>query len=340
MAALQPSQESVPDAGHPFSPTSNEDSPPDVILRSNDRVDFHVHKAILAFASNLFKGMFSITEPTGEQANIVKDGKSVVSLDESSRVIGILLTLIYPPTICTRDSLQLDGVDAAYKAADFYQFHGAQQLLEQLLEEPRFLDKEPYRVFAISCHRGLEKQAKAAAMATLKLRRFVPNSTVPEFEYMTAHKLYQLGEFRSKCSDAIVERLEQLTNIIDAANCAEDPDSSSSFEPVWWLNKDHGPGCGPTCFDGPGDSGSWVEPAWWFRAHIANVKKAAELCPSLGSVWIALHTIDEPILKSMSSCPTCVNGAQSSLSLLIRHDLDSQATQAQQQLLAHYTFAN
>ncbi|KAK7053841.1 hypothetical protein R3P38DRAFT_2852462 [Favolaschia claudopus] len=340
MAALE---EPIPDAGHPFSPTSNEDYPPDVILRSNDKVDFHVHKAILAFASNFFKNMFSFPEPTGGEANIVKDGKPVVPLHEFSAVIRILLTLIYPRIICTGDFLDLDGVDAAYKAADFYQLSGGQQLLEQLLEEPRFLDKQPHRVFAIACHRGLEKQAKVAAMATLRLRYFVPDSTVPEFQHIPTAKLHQLLQFRAKCSNAMIELLEPLASIVHAAQYSEPLGPDGPFERVWWRNEDHGPGCGPTWVDGPPEyldpPGHWVQPPWWFCAHIANVKKLAEICPGLEFVCAALRTIEEPILKSMSTCPTCLNGAQSSLSLLIEH-VESVATQTQQRLLAEYTFAN
>ena len=46
---------------HPFNkPTA------DVILRSSDDVDFRVHKVILAEASPVFEGMFSIPQPPAE----------------------------------------------------------------------------------------------------------------------------------------------------------------------------------------------------------------------------------------------------------------------------------
>ncbi|KAI0698249.1 hypothetical protein BC835DRAFT_1466668 [Cytidiella melzeri] len=46
-------------AGDPFNlPTA------DVVFRTSDHVDFHVHKLILSIASPFFTGMFSLPQPS------------------------------------------------------------------------------------------------------------------------------------------------------------------------------------------------------------------------------------------------------------------------------------
>ncbi|KAK7053840.1 hypothetical protein R3P38DRAFT_2852451 [Favolaschia claudopus] len=297
---------SIRDANDPFSPLSNADNPPDIILRSSDLVDFHVHKWILSYASTFFKDMFLFPEGS----NVVKDGKPVAPLVETSQVVNILLTLCYPRSTSIDSFLDLDGVDDAYEAADKYQILGGQAVLERLLDEPRFLEKEPHRVFAIACHRGLEKQAKAAAMATLKLPAFVPNIRVPEFDWISATKLRQLEEFRYQCSQAMI------------------------FHEVWWRQGGHGSGCGPTFAEYES-----VTPAEWLIAHISNVRLVAEVRPDIESVSMALRTIKQPILNSMSNCSTCLTGASASLSSLVQ-DLEVRVTVVQKGLLAKYSFAS
>ncbi|KAJ7698048.1 hypothetical protein B0H17DRAFT_889207, partial [Mycena rosella] len=177
----------------------------DVIVRSSDMVDFHAHKAILSFGSVVFKNMFSFPEPIGQDANLTREGKRVVILPEDCKTVEKLLILCYPRFTSSYLFQHLDGVDAAYEAAGKYQIPGGRQLLQQVLEDPRFLTEEPHRVFAIACHRGLEKLAKSAAIETLKLSMNAPDRPVPEFRLISAHQLWQLQAYRSRCSQAIAE---------------------------------------------------------------------------------------------------------------------------------------
>ncbi|KAK7053849.1 hypothetical protein R3P38DRAFT_2683147 [Favolaschia claudopus] len=320
---------SIRDADDPFSPLSNADNPPDIILRSSDLVDFHVHKSVLSFASTFFRDMFLLPEGP----NVVKDGKPVAPLPEPSQVANILLALCYPRSICVNSFLDLDGVDDAYEAADKYQILGGQAVLERLLDEPRFLEKEPHRVFAIACHRGLEKQAKAAAMATLKLPAFIPNIRVPEFNSISALKVRQLEEFRYQCSQFMVTFLAKSSSNVEAEDFT-DPARCETYDEVWWNNVGHGKGCGPT-FSEHGT----MYPAEWLSAHMADVTLVAQVRPDIESVSAALRTIKQPILDSMSPCSLCLTSASASLSNLA-YDLKYQTLAAQKELLAKYLFAS
>ncbi|KAF8156414.1 hypothetical protein K438DRAFT_1986836 [Mycena galopus ATCC 62051] len=113
------SEPTVRDARDPFSPSSNEENPPDVILRCSDLVDFHTHKAVLSFASPVFRDTWSF---------------------RNFKTIEKFLVLCYPASHLSSYGLRdLDGVDGAYEAAGKYQIEGGQKLLEQLLGEPSFL---------------------------------------------------------------------------------------------------------------------------------------------------------------------------------------------------------
>ena len=90
---LQLSGEQPKNFGPPF-----ERRDADLIVRSCDQVDFHVHKAILGVASIAFEDMF--TAP-GQERN-----ESVVNLAEDSKTLHRLLTAIYPVDLSIPDTFE------------------------------------------------------------------------------------------------------------------------------------------------------------------------------------------------------------------------------------------
>ncbi|KAF8211808.1 hypothetical protein K438DRAFT_1710246 [Mycena galopus ATCC 62051] len=341
------SEPTVRDASDPFSPSSNEENPPDVILRSSDLVDFHTHKAVLSFASPVFRDMWSLPQPVGE---MLKDGKVVVSLSEPSKTIEKFLVLCYPPSHFRSYGFRdLDGVDGAYEAAGKFQIEGGQKLLEQLLGEPSFLQNQPHRVFAIACHRGLEKLAKAAAMETLKMPRYVPDLTgsVPEFDFISARQLRQLEDFHFRCSQIIARLVEDLAGAADIMDYSHAWNSSNSwdyqpaardYDAVWWDKEGHGTGCG-AIVEGDDVAGPpWVVPAQWFRDHVERVAKTAADHPDVNAASKNLADISGPTMMALSDCPKCVRGTPGSLKHLARWVVQVKAEEAYKQLLAQFSF--
>ncbi|KAJ7486589.1 hypothetical protein FB451DRAFT_1391497 [Mycena latifolia] len=259
------------DASYPFSPTSDELNPPDVIIRSSDMVDFYAHRAILSFGSVVFKDMFSFPEPTGEDANPTRDGKSIITLPESKETVEKLLILCYPRFTSTYLFRDLGGVDGAYEAAGKYQ-----------IPDPVFLVKEPHRVFAIACHRGLDEVAKAAALETLKKPSYVPHLDVPEFRSISAHQLWKLQDFRSQCSLAIIALLDDLLEPLDLT--VEDAEAHPPYNAVWWSYSGHSADCGGA----EEDVSTFVIPAKWFRDHVERVGAASALHPHAHSIRDAM----------------------------------------------------
>ncbi|KAJ7197766.1 hypothetical protein GGX14DRAFT_374727 [Mycena pura] len=310
-------RETVENAKHPFSPTSDELNPPDVILRSSDLVDFYSHKAILSFGSPFFKHMFAFPEPMGEAANPTKDGLPLVILPEPREALEKLLVLCYPRFVSSYLFRDLDGVDAAYEAVKKYDISGGRELLEAVLVDPRFLQKDPYRVFAIACHRGLENVAELAAMATLTQPPFDPSIAVsiPELKVITAYHLCQLQLFHRRCSQVLVPTLRSFANV-----GAPDPYSPSEMSdddestPVWWedANEGHDASCGMHILVHD-DGNAWSDFAMWFRLHMESLEETCDIHHESG--WIAqkVAELSPPALVAISKCPRCVERAPSCL---------------------------
>jgi hypothetical protein len=185
---MSDSPASIVDASAPFSGVvdANElNLQPDVILRSSDGVDFHVHKIILQIAApHCFGAMFTI--PSSGDSDIVRDGKKVIPLTEPTKVLQALLSLAYPPTtvqsfVLTAETL--GGFIDVYNAADKYQCTRIQRLLETMLEHPMVLDIYPHRAFVIARICGIERVARRAAFS-LATFPSIPTD-FPEMKRMT-----------------------------------------------------------------------------------------------------------------------------------------------------------
>ncbi|KAI0352409.1 hypothetical protein OH77DRAFT_1438737 [Trametes cingulata] len=143
-------------ASYPF----NLDSA-DLILRSCDSINFHVHRAVLAIASPFFATMFQLPPPensdsTGEGA----PSHSVVDVSEDSRTLDTLLRLCYPV-----DKAALESVDdfvRALKAALKYEMQFPVSLVRKELESAAFRGR-PLRRWVVASRVGLEDLAVAMA---------------------------------------------------------------------------------------------------------------------------------------------------------------------------------
>ncbi|OBZ68910.1 hypothetical protein A0H81_11022 [Grifola frondosa] len=136
----------------------------DVVLRSSDNVDFHAHKARLAFASPIFKDTFSIPQPIilSNGGDIHPEtGLPLIRLQEDYRTLEILLQMCYP---CQRmPQLLLDDVRPLLEAAGKYEMGDVIARIREILLI--FVSTEPLRVFVIACNMGWEMEAKVAARA-------------------------------------------------------------------------------------------------------------------------------------------------------------------------------
>ncbi|KAJ7648723.1 hypothetical protein DFH06DRAFT_1050029 [Mycena polygramma] len=282
-----------------------------MVIRSSDMVDFHVHKAIMSFGSVVFKNMLSFPEPTGLNINDTKDGKPIVALTESSHAIEKLLILCYPRFVGTYPFRNLDGLDAAYEAAKKYQIPGGQQLLEKVLEEPQFLEGEPHRVFAIACHRGLDRVARLAVVQTLRLPHHVSRLSIPEFRLISAHHLWQLLDFHHRCSEIMISLLQEFTKYAQMTENIWDAEEFPQYTVAWWELDEHSALCGSIIMDE-----DYLFPAEWFQRHIQRAEAAARLRPGIESIRDMVKTISGETMADVAQCPKCAALAPEKLGVM------------------------
>ncbi|EMD33554.1 hypothetical protein CERSUDRAFT_125861 [Gelatoporia subvermispora B] len=178
---------STPNFAHPFTKPSA-----DVIIRSCDDVDFRVPRTILAEASPVFEGMFSL--PQAAELGLHAEDLPVVDMSESAKVLNALLQLCYPMTALARD--EFDHFVAVLEAALKYDMQGASGRLRPDLAK-RWAVRYPLEAFEVVCKLHLRQEAKELAELSLQEDIFGENGKVSS--YISPENLYRLLAYQSQC---------------------------------------------------------------------------------------------------------------------------------------------
>ncbi|KAJ7925648.1 hypothetical protein B0H13DRAFT_2568420 [Mycena leptocephala] len=310
----------IRDGPAPFSGEHDLDSDfdvPDLIVRSGDGVDLHVHKTILKFVSTFFRNMLNgAGNPTDPQ----RDGKPVVVLPESCIVLHRLLCLAYPGSAehYSLTAQNLHGVWAVHEAADKYVFKGVLELLEKLLNNPILIDAQPHRIYAIAQIRSLPELARKAALATLAFPLCPPDLLFPELEELPALTFQRLHQFHHACGQAAESIVSQnsedmcYTNIDTSITCIG---GNSMF--VWWDDhRDHSEECGSTVSSTYQDAYYPFTPAPWFRNHISVLAPKVRAIPTRHTVDTGARTLTDSDRLLTKNCKVCLEEADHDLALL------------------------
>lgn len=190
----------IRDASPPFDKATA-----DVILRSVDRVDFRVRKAILAEASPIFEAMFGLPQPEktemGDDKHVAeyRDNLPVVPMEEGSATLDNLLRLCYPvPPPSLRDLAELRRVlDAALK----YDMDGVVQAIRVQMRSLVNEAGMPLRIYAISIQYKFDEEVRLAALCSLA--QPIQNVYSPELEEITAGAYYRLLDYHEQCQGAV-----------------------------------------------------------------------------------------------------------------------------------------
>lgn len=206
---MQPSRSPDSVASEPFNKQSA-----DVILRSADNVDFHVHKVVLSLASSFFESMFSLPQPSSDGA--AEAACPVVEVPEDSSTLDCLLRWIYPVQDPAVDDL--DILDSVLGAAMKYDCAEAIILATNTLTN--FIPTRPLEVFAISCRYRCEAMANQAAQAWKARYNRVMVSNSPEFKSNIAALSYNRKAMAQRISAGCFYRLSQyLLGVVPTAFC-------------------------------------------------------------------------------------------------------------------------
>ncbi|KAL1941195.1 hypothetical protein VTO73DRAFT_7407 [Trametes versicolor] len=161
----------------------------DLILRSSDNIDFHVHRVILTLASPVLAGMFSIPQPP-----VIGSGRPVVNVSEDGEALDVLLRICYPEPPDPRLK-SLDLICRVLGAAMKYKMKAATVLAKNVIFKPRHLDSCPLKVFVIACRLGLEAEASIAAHRAIDMGK-VDDLCCPELDDISAGAYYRLLELK------------------------------------------------------------------------------------------------------------------------------------------------
>ncbi|KAG9313123.1 hypothetical protein JVU11DRAFT_6573 [Chiua virens] len=175
----------------------------DIILRSSDNVDFRIFKLFLSLASPFFETLFDLPQPAkAKEDQKTKDGLVVVPVTECSKTLDALLRFCYPSTLTDDPNLEvLEDVTDVLEAAKKYSLESLEKKICRTLSNPKILNAESLRFFAIAHRGGLREETRLAAKYTLT-QSLVP-SWFKEIGLITAADLLALLTYHRFCGDAV-----------------------------------------------------------------------------------------------------------------------------------------
>ncbi|KIJ65518.1 hypothetical protein HYDPIDRAFT_39453 [Hydnomerulius pinastri MD-312] len=142
----------------------------DIILRSSDNINFRIFKLFLSLASPFFETLFDIPQPIEEsEEQEMKDGLPVIPVSEDSKTLDALLRFCYPCTLADDPNFEdLRDVVSVLEAAKKYSLDAIEKKAAQAVSNPKLLEAEPLRCFAIAHHGQLREETILAAKYTLR----------------------------------------------------------------------------------------------------------------------------------------------------------------------------
>lgn len=193
--------------------------PADFIIRTVDNKNYHVSAVILGLASPYFQAIIQSPQYT--------PNSFILEVPESSATIETVLRSAYPfPNPVLYD---LDDLVDAYVASRKYKVAAAEDAMAKMLSLPRFIEREPHRVYAIARRFGLDAEANVAAKHACKTAtRDWPHCA--EFDHITGsqhHALFAYHKARGDAAKKLIEKAAPL--VLDGGCCKRCGWDSSSY---------------------------------------------------------------------------------------------------------------
>lgn len=166
-----------------ISPRPFDRADADVILRSSDHINFHVHRAYLSIASSFFDDMFSLPQTSDTHKDV-----QVIDVAEDSSTMNAILRMCYP--VADRSISSFALLSSALRAALKYDMELAAELCKQSLRG--YVHSQPLQVYAVACRVGDESIAKLAAANLFDSRDTILDQFVDELEEIPAGCYHRL----------------------------------------------------------------------------------------------------------------------------------------------------
>ena len=179
----------------------------DVILRSSDNVEFRVFKIFLSLASPFFESLFELPQPSEEKSEDTRETKgdlAIIPVSEDSRTLDALLRFCYPCTLAKDPPLDhFKDVVNVLEAAKKYSLDEVENAISQALFNPKILEVESLRCFAVARRARLRDQTIMAAKYTLR-EPLIPG-WFEEVDLVTASDFLALLTYHQKCGSTLQE---------------------------------------------------------------------------------------------------------------------------------------
>ncbi|KAG5654184.1 hypothetical protein H0H81_006566 [Sphagnurus paluster] len=173
----------------------------DVILRSSDGEEFHVHRTLLSLASPVFETMFTLPQPEGN--GISSDNThelASVALSEGRKALYQLLLWCDPRGVPSYD---LDDIEHVLPSVAKYEMSAVLQCIRvYLVQGKEYVEKEPVRVYAIAIRHGFQDLARIAAKETLHVP-LDKRQQCPALYHISGMALYHLYAYFMACRDIV-----------------------------------------------------------------------------------------------------------------------------------------
>lgn len=183
------------DAAAPFN-----DLRADVILRSNDSVDFRVYKIILSLASPIFDAMFSLPpgNPSAYRVDLQRNGVPVVLMEERSDTLDPILRACYPG--CAPEVHDLKDFANILTAVEKYEIKAFDQLAQTVML--RHLVDAPVKVYALAYRFGFDTIVHLSSRACLSLSYSnMTSEEPPEISLLTSWQYRKLLRYHRTCGE-------------------------------------------------------------------------------------------------------------------------------------------
>jgi len=186
----------------------------DLIIRSSDQVDFHVHQSNLGMASVVFEDMFTAPGPSPREQG---QNKPVINLTEDSKTLHRLLTLLYPiePSIpeTLEDALSL------LATCQKYQMDLTITRIRSILKdhEPRlFTVQNSFHAYGVARRYHLKDEALVAAQLTLE-RPLDFDECGEDLQFISGVDLIKLWNYRTECTKVAKDCVGRLKSSDETA---------------------------------------------------------------------------------------------------------------------------
>lgn len=285
----------------------------DVILRSADGVEFRIFMLFLSLASPIFEALFSLPQaPGGASDQEMKDGLAVIAVSEDSKTLDSFLRFCYPSTLAEDPSLDnLTEVLSVLAAARKYELELIERKVCQALANPKVLETEPLRCFAIARNARLKHETITAARHNLR-QPLIP-ALFAEIHLITASDFLALLTYHKKCIIAVQALMKDLTWMTD---------HYGSLGGCGWLfnrtsNNHYNQYCCGQGTDNRFFPWSTAPLAWW-TTYMQEMYELLQDSPSGDTVRAAAdRTIHKVRSAGCGACPGRVNEAMTEFSNLL-----------------------